>query len=361
MTKVCALVSTSVRGGGEAYLKMLASRGGPLGLDFTIVGNVPKDMASELDVISVDIGPKWSRSTVLRSALRYRKEMNRYLIAIHDLRPDVFHCQYKREQIGLTQSLSRLGPVIWTEHGEFPGGRIGSLLGQRYRKASESVEKIICVSRKVADSLVSRIGVRESKIVVIENCVDQRFHAISTNRRQSPLLEPGTEVRLVAIGRLEWNKGFDRAIEALGLLPDSYRLAIAGEGSYTGELVSMADRFAPRVEFVGYVRDTVPLLADSDIFLLLSRAEAREGIPLSMLEAIAAGLPVIVSEDSGLKNWSLQHGMMVSGGSLADIAKSVIEVTRDFSSFSQASLTLASKLNPESWLAEHKRTFESLV
>jgi len=110
-------------------------------------------------------------------------------------------------------------------------------------------------------------------------------------------------VRLLFVGRLVTQKGLDVLFRALALMKDhhNWSLTIAGEGPLKEELAMAAQQLGigDRVTFRGWLeRGQLPAVyKDADAFVLPSR---DEGMPNAMLEAMAAGLPVIGSKVSGL-------------------------------------------------------------
>jgi glycosyltransferase involved in cell wall biosynthesis len=101
---------------------------------------------------------------------------------------------------------------------------------------------------------------------------------------------PGAH-RLLAMGRLHRNKGFDLALRALAQLPSAH-LSIAGEGPERAALEALARELgvAQRVAFLGWRSDTAALLAAAEVFVCSSRHEPLGNI---VLEAWSAGRPVV--------------------------------------------------------------------
>ncbi|HJX85292.1 MAG TPA: glycosyltransferase, partial [Candidatus Angelobacter sp.] len=100
---------------------------------------------------------------------------------------------------------------------------------------------------------------------------------------------------LVAMGRLEFEKGFDLLLHAFGQLADRYpewSLTIMGDGSLKKQLALQTEalHLTPRVHFAGNLPDPFPLLSQADLFVLPSRVE---GFPNALCEAMAHGLPVV--------------------------------------------------------------------
>lgn len=107
--------------------------------------------------------------------------------------------------------------------------------------------------------------------------------------------EPHDGLVLAAVGRLEWQKGFDMLIKAFATVaPDNpnWTLTIWGEGAERWSLQSIADQsgFADRITFAGNSQSQSDWLGKARIFVLSSR---YEGFPNVLLEAMSAGLPAI--------------------------------------------------------------------
>lgn len=105
---------------------------------------------------------------------------------------------------------------------------------------------------------------------------------------------------VIAVGRLCTQKGFDTALEALALLKRSGRIPdveclVCGEGEARAELENLSEKLALGgvVHLLGTRVDIPRLLSASDVFLSTSR---HEGMPLSVLEALSAGLPCVLSD-----------------------------------------------------------------
>jgi len=113
----------------------------------------------------------------------------------------------------------------------------------------------------------------------------------------APAALPG-EMRLLAMGRLHRNKGFDVAIRALALLPPGAHLSIAGEGPERGALEALAREagVVDRVTFLGWRSDIGALLAACDLFVCSSRHEPLGNI---VLEAWSACRPLVAAAAQG--------------------------------------------------------------
>lgn len=116
--------------------------------------------------------------------------------------------------------------------------------------------------------------------------------------------------RLLYVGRLEWAKGADVLIRALGRLPRTFpwRLTIAGDGPEFSTLANLVWRIGLTdcVEFLGHIEKVGRLYRDADVVIVPSRGE---GGSLVALEAMACGVPVIGSSVGGLRDLMRRYGL----------------------------------------------------
>ena len=184
------------------------------------------------------------------------------------------------------------------------------------RAAYGFAHRIVANSRAAATRLM-RERVPAGKIAIVPNGLDlARFAA-------HPVA--GRPRRVVVVANLRPEKGHDVLIEAavpvLRRFPDA-RFEIVGAGPERPKLVARADarRVAHAFSFLGHCEDVAARLAAADIFVLPSRSEA---FPNAVLEAMAAGLPIVASGVGGVGELieEGQTGMLVppdDPGSLAD-------------------------------------------
>jgi glycosyltransferase involved in cell wall biosynthesis len=293
-------------------------------------------LASEghVHTLGIDIGPKLGRRSAVDLALRWR----RYRNAVHEalaawrgeLRMELVHVQFKKEQLLATPIAARLGmAVVWTEHGPLPPALVRTRPAMwLYRRAARRTRAIICVARYVADNLAAN-GIAERQTRVCHNGIDlesTRTEQDEAGKRasvRSTLRLGRDDVVIAAVGRLTAIKGLEDLLRAASQLAAT-RLLIVGEGPQRGELESLAAglRIADRVHFLGHRHDVNDLLAAVDIVAVPSLVE---GLPFAAIEAMAARVPVVATAVGGLPELLDQGraGVLIRPGVTSDLVKAL--------------------------------------
>lgn len=177
----------------------------------------------------------------------------------------------------------------------------------------------------VADQMVRRLGqagVGRDKAVVIGNGVDtERF---APREKLSPRLT------ILTVARLTPEKGLDILIRAFAKARtelDELHLRIAGAGPLRAELEALAQRegVAGSVEFLGFVSRPEDLYAEADCYVCSSHTE---GMPISVLEAMASGLPVVATSVGSLPDvvGKCDCGALVAAGDADGLATALVSL-----------------------------------
>lgn len=195
----------------------------------------------------------------------------------------------------------------------------------------------VCVSEAIRNRLVSEYGYPPTRTVTIRNGIDLQSYSASCNLEESQLAversETNTQATLVCAARLSSVKRIDVLLEALALLQDTcdgWRCLILGGGPLERELKEqmVALGLSQRVQFLGHVADVRPYLRGADVFVLSSE---KEGLPLALLEAMAAGVPAVVTDVGGTSEVVVheQNGLLVRSGAVEELARSLHRLLRN--------------------------------
>jgi glycosyltransferase involved in cell wall biosynthesis len=136
---------------------------------------------------------------------------------------------------------------------------------------------------------------------------------------------------VLSVGRLRAPKDFLTLVRAVSQLePGAVRLRIAGDGPDRPQLVAEIERLglADVIELLGTSGDIGALLGAADVFVL---ASASEGLPMSVLEAMAAGTPVVASQVGGMPELvnDGETGVLVPPGDPAALAAALARLAAD--------------------------------
>lgn len=233
---------------------------------------------------------------------------------LRQLRPDLVQTYNSGAlDVAPVAKLAGVHRVIHAERGrsaEDPNGERRKYLAMR-RWLAPFIDRYLAVSRDLRDWLTDKVGIDPERVVYLPNGIDAAGFAVSPVRKSArPLLgsfaPPGT-ILVGTVGRLDPVKdqvglvaAFKLLCEALPHMRGTLRLAIAGEGSERRPLEAQIVQLGleEQVCLLGNRDDVPAILPEFDIFVLSSIAE---GMPGAVLEAMAAGLPVVATDVGGVR------------------------------------------------------------
>jgi glycosyltransferase involved in cell wall biosynthesis len=212
--------------------------------------------------------------------------------------------------VGAARALVRANaPKLILSHGQRPA--------RVFNKAAPAdVIRAVCVHKPAFDVTPGThylcVGQHLARLAIERGAPADHVHFIPnavkpTSARATPFASKdgegceGKSIKIVAAGRLHSKKGFDVLIRAVGRLRAwdyDVTCEIAGEGGEREDLEALikALDLDPCVKLVGWTDDVAGFLATGDLFAFPSH---QEGFPLTLLEAMAVGLPVVASEIDG--------------------------------------------------------------
>ena len=299
MKTILHIIDTTGPGGAETVFIDLATR-------------LPKDKYRSVVVIR---GKGWvyeelNRRGVTPILLDAKGSFNfRYLLGLRKI--------IQRECVDLIQShllganvyCSLAGfltgtPVVATFHGEVDIGANERLKDLKFGAINFGASHIVAVTDSLLDDILKRTSLKQKKAGVIYNGIDtSAYIRPHSNALRQKFGWSEDDIVIGSLGNIRPAKGYDVLLKAAALLRQSsytYRFVIAGQGK--GELYE--DLLAMRkklgieesVQFLGFIDDAADFLANVDLFLSSS---ISEGLPLSAIQAMVAGLPVVATRCGG--------------------------------------------------------------
>jgi glycosyltransferase EpsD len=173
---------------------------------------------------------------------------------------------------------------------------------------------------------------------------------------------------MIYVGELSKRKNQKQVIESVGLLKDKFRnikLLLVGRGSLENSYKDLVDQLGLEeiVLFLGYRKDIPQLMGLADIALSSSK---QEGLPVNVMEAMATGLPLVVTNSRGNRDLVLDNhnGYVVKLGSKEEFASAIEELymsPEKRNKFGEKSLELVEKYSLENVLEELKNLYSKYL
>ncbi len=273
-----------------------------------------------------DLVPVWScgqgnpRTVAFRAASIVRK-----------WRPDVVHVRngWAWPDVTAAWLLSlRQGRLVFSFHGWDRVGRLPWRRAFLYRQLARITPALATISTETANQFADEAGIAPGRFTVLDSGIDVQ--------RYRPAERSGPSKKLVVgcVSRLDPIKAHDLLIEAFALALDGgardLELRFLGDGPTRPDLERLvAERgLTDRVRFLGMRLDIPEQLREMDLFVLSSR---REGRPISIMEAMASGLPVIatrVGSVAGLIGEG-RAGILIEPGDVGGLARAIVKLVDD--------------------------------
>lgn len=328
--RVLHVINSAEEGGGARHVEALATRMSRRGFEPTVATagrGVLVDRLKAAGVALADVPMMRSRLDP-RPVLRLRRLMARQ-------RFDLVHLHGTRAGFFGTLALSlvaRRPRVVYTVHG-LSSSRVAPRWVRAWfaaveRHVARRADRVISVSERDRRDGVEAGLLPPERTSTIPNGIDVSSYRTPFRRR-----DDASTAEVVTVGRLVPQKGVAVLLEAartvLAGAPGA-RFKVIGDGPLRRGLEARAAELgiARRVRFLGTLTDPGPIVAGCDLFVLPS---LWEGMPISLLEAMAAGRPVVASSASGSAEVVLDEetGVLVPPGDPALLARAILRMLGD--------------------------------
>ncbi|MBI4435269.1 glycosyltransferase family 4 protein [Candidatus Uhrbacteria bacterium] len=344
--RVLMFITKSEQGGAQTHVAQLTRWLVEHGNEVAVMSPSGGWLAQEVERLGGRFVPNEDLGNTA-SPLRLWKSCRTFLRAVASFEPDIVACH--STMAGLIGRLSLRGriPTIFTAHGW--GFTQGAPLPRRLllpvleRLAGRFCRRIICVSRNDLELARSHHIAPDDKLVQIYNGIEATdSRSLGSARMAGSARDDTREVRMAHtiriffVGRLALPKNPFLLVEAFARLDrelqEQARVTIIGDGPDRERLEELIKKLGlqARVELTGSIpREQVlaRLGEEADLFVLLSR---WEGFPYSILEAMAASVPVIASRVGGIHEM-LEHGggIIIHGDDLASLTSALTTLLHD--------------------------------
>lgn len=178
-------------------------------------------------------------------------------------------------------------------------------------------QHIIAVSESVKQDYDNTIGIK-GKVTVLPNFVEPQFFAKDFKRMNFN----GT-FRMVAVGSMKWQKNYAYLVEAFKQLPKNIHLDIYGDGPLRNEIEAAIKEHKLNIRLCGLQSNVHERLREYDLFVMSSHIE---GHPVALLEAMASGMPAIVSDIPVLREATRDNAMYFDLDNIGDFINKITAI-----------------------------------
>ena len=318
--KVLRVIARLNVGGPALHVSYLARGLDEIGYETTLVAGSIGGAEGSMEYVAEELGvqpvylPALQREISPLQDLRAAREL---LVLIRELRPDILHTHTaKAGAVGRLAAMlagkDRPKVVVHTFHGHVLRGYFGPAKTEAFRRLEQglarSTDALIAVSPEVRDDLVALGVAPAEKIAVIRLGLDldQRLAAApgAAQALRDGLDVPEGRFLVSWLGRMTEIKRVDELLHAFARLRAGGAdadLLLVGDGPLRPELEALASAIGigDRCHFVGFRSDVGAVYQASDVVALTS---ANEGTPVTMIEAQAAGRPVVSTDVGGVRD-----------------------------------------------------------
>ena len=329
MPRVIHVLAPARHGGLERVVESLARGQQRRRGDVHIAAVLTPDDATKHPFVERIRASGVSITTIIVESRHYLRERRMLRGLMREFGPAVVHSHGYRADIVAGSAARSVGyPLVSTLHG-FTGNAWRNRLNERLQLLSlRRADAIIAVALPMLGRLV-KTGLARDRIHVIPNAFVPAvpFLPREDARRQLGLSTSGKTAAW--LGRLSPEKGPDVMLDALALTESSWNLSMMGDGRARARLERLAFEkgLASRVHWHGMVPQGGSLLRAFDAFVLSSRTE---GTPIALLEAMAAGTPIVATRVGGVPDVvRATEAILVESENVQAIARALEELASD--------------------------------
>ncbi|MGL5550634.1 MAG: glycosyltransferase [Culicoidibacterales bacterium] len=181
---------------------------------------------------------------------------------------------------------------------------------------------IICINQAVYEAMKQWQPSLKERFVIIQNGIN-----VTKFNKAQPIAKTH-KIRIVMTAAFRHQKDQDTLVKAMVLLPNDYELLLVGNGERKEILEQLVAelQLQEKISFLGIRSDVEQVIKSADVFVLSSH---WEGLPLSVIEAMAAGIPIVASEVPGLKETVQGVGLLFEHENPQQLAEIIQTLTAD--------------------------------
>ena len=364
--RVLQIVAPAPFGGLESVVRLLAAGGRQRGLDVRVAAVLTGASADEHPFVRALQQAGIPAEVITIEGRGYRAERAAVASLCQRLTPHVVHTHGFRPDV-VDGGIARRADIatVSTVHSFIARSWRGRLYEAIQRRALRRFDAVVSVSRPIYVKLAAA-GVPSTRLHCLPNAFRSAGATLARDDARAMLGVPSEGPVIGWVGRLSSEKGPDVMIDAFARVADRRALLVMiGHGS---DLSALRDRarqlgVGDRVLWAGLVPAAERLLSALDVFVLSSRTE---GTPIALLEAMAAGLPIVATSVGGVPDvLDAQCARLVPTLDVTAIAKAIDDYlaspAESRRSGDAARSKVASQFALDPWLAAYEEIYRQVA
>lgn len=327
--KILYCITKADNGGAQTHLIQLANHFSKKNEVYAIVGNkgpMLKQLDERVKIIIVEnlVGPISFKQDIL--AIKMISQL------MKQIKPDVLHFHSSKAgtvgRIAYKFSGLKNGLVIFTAHswaftdGISKGKKVIYSIIEKLMLTM--TDKVICVS-KFDENLALKYKFNSKKLITIHNGINNESTRLSNSNE---IVKDNNVIKFVMIARFASPKMQKEIIEAIQLLRSytnkDFEMTFIGDGENIDECKFLVNtlNLDQNIKFLGNILNARNKLSNYDVFILMSK---HEGLPISIIEAMAEGLPIIASDVGGISELVIDNGTLLTNNTPKDLALTMLD------------------------------------
>ena len=322
------VTTASPIGGAQIHVRDLAAAAAARGHEPSVITSGSGPFIDDLRALGIPVAVLRHLAVPIQP-LRDLRALSEVRAALRKFRPELIAAHSSKAGIlGRLAGRSLRVPVVFTAHGWAFTPGVSPASAALYRRVERLVGPLASAIITVSEydrqlGLAARIAPAD-RIVTVHNGMPD----IAPHLRADPTRSPA---RMVMVARYGPQKDHPTLLRALATLRDlPWEVDLIGDGPLIEETKALAASLgvADRIHFLGQRKDVDQLLSGSQISLLITN---WEGFPLSILESMRAGLPVVASSVGGVSESVRdgENGYLVERGDVAGVADRIRRLLTD--------------------------------
>lgn len=275
-------------------------------------------------------------------------------LAMKEQKPALIHAHGIKAAFYAYLTCPKNTKLIITHHGVTSHNLLVKVYEYIELLAMRKANCVISVSDQMQKDLIAK-KISKDKITTIENLL-----SFNSSIRQAPKNDC---LELLYVGRLSYEKGLADLFFALKGF-DNFKLTIVGDGIIKDELIDLAQKYQiyDHLKFMGFQKNVLPFMQRACALIMPS---LREGLPMTLIEAVCTGIPVLASNVGGIPKMVKDNGILFEPQNSEQIKDAIAQFEQKREYFQMAAIERAhffrEQYSQKKWVDKTLNCYETVL